>query len=282
MSKRIKICIKKDHEIYQTTSLYFMSDGSFKIDVPYCYYDEGLLIKFPVDYSKRDYALPVDETRQKFKAENRPQLSIHASGFVQFSGTKIVSGIDPETGNPKGIGIFCSPLITPIVSGPTMGCLIWGINHYQKIDSINDECLVISDADFINRIYRDAKKRGVERTILNTYTLEFFVFPEEYSKLIFPTSGGEMMTFRFWNYYECPGSIFTFPVVRLKNHSSFLGILPFKTYSGWPSKSAYGFHLGSPSGTDTKNEKGCLYSIVLMYPNNMLTDEDIDASLDRK
>lgn len=280
--KVVRICIKKDNVIYKVTTIILLSDGSFKIDVPYCYYNEGLLVKHKMDYSEKVSWIATSDLSQKFKAEIRPQLSIHASGFVQFSGTGINSGINHETGKAKGIGIFSAPLDTPIASGPTAGCSIWGIEHYLKIKKIDEEHVLFEEKDFINRIYKDLPKESEDNSILNSYLFEIFVFPENLADRICKTENGEELTHRFWNYYESPGAIITFPIIRLQNHSSFLGIVPFKVYSGFAQKAKYGFHIGSPSGTDVLGGSPPLKIMRLMYPNDLLEHSEIAESVSYK
>ena len=100
-----RICLQEEGVDYKVTSIYLSNDGSFKIDVPYCNIkQDGLIVKVPIT-SADEEKIPYDKMIKVVLNSNRPQLSIHASGFVHFSGPGITSGIDPETGKSKGMGL---------------------------------------------------------------------------------------------------------------------------------------------------------------------------------
>ena len=68
---------------------------------------------------------------QKFKSNAKIKLSIHQSGFTQFSGSGVISGINQKTGEIKGLGLQSKPLSTPINTGPTFGIVLWGLEHFR-------------------------------------------------------------------------------------------------------------------------------------------------------
>ena len=266
MSKQIRICIEENNIIYKITSIYLLNDGSFKFDVPYCPYDEALVFKHPIKYKPGTSFIKIDSFVQKFKAKNRPQLSIHSSGFVQFSGNNITSGID-KSGKIKGVGIYTAPLNNPITSGPTLGGSFWGLNKYEVANNLSENDIVIKQDDFIKRIHRDEPIGSLRNTNFNTYLLEIFVFPEKARNSIWTRNKQEVLTFRFNNYYECPGAIFTFPIIKLINHGSILGIVPFLNNTEFPNKNEFGFNIGGPSGLNKPGQGTKLYMIQLFYPN---------------
>lgn len=274
MSKRIKICIEKNGLIYNVTSIYLLSDGSFKIDVPYCPYDQGVAMKFPVDYRKRDFYISVNDVVEKFKSTNRPQLTIHASGFVHFSGKGIRSGIYTITGKPKGIGLYSRPLDNPIHSGPTAAVVVWGLDKFEFNSNSGEKIINFREDHFTKRNIQTE----TDNLTPNTYNLEIFVFPEKMAPGIIKMGNGEVATFQFYNYAEQPGAIFTFPVIRLKNHSSFLGVLPFLTFTNFPFISEYGFQITSPSGLEKSMGSESFFCIKAEYPNFMFPD--INETLD--
>ena len=259
MTEQIRICIEEKGIIYKVSSIYLLNDGSFKLDVPYCPYDEGFVFKYPIDYSKRKSEIPVSSFSKKFKAQSRPQLSIQASGFIQFSGQGITSGLD-ELGKPKGVGVYSNPLDRPVRSGPTLGATLWGINKYKEAKGLSPKEIILRENDFIKRILRDEPLNSPRNTILNTYIIEIFVLTENFGKRIRKTDKGEVLTLDFPQYYECPGAIFTFPIIRLLNHTSFLGILPFIGNTEWPEKSEFGFQIGGPSGPEKIGGTTALYA----------------------
>ncbi len=246
MDNRIRICINDEEINYKVTSIYLLSDGSFKIDVPYCNHEEGVIEKFhlPEDFYGKTTSLVSNEERESFFIKNRPQLSIHASGFVQFSGKGILSGIDKNTGKPKGLALNSNPLSSPISFGPTCSILLWGLSKgydvANKAESIN---YIIPGKAFKSRIFDD-------KEIIHSYQIEIWVFPlnEYYLNAIQTDANGkEFIILKFPNYLLAPGSSFVMGVIRLKNINSFLALLPSRVHVQQSEESDFGFYLSSPS-----------------------------------
>lgn len=81
------------------------------------------------------------------------KLSYHTDGFAQFSGEsagRITSGIDPTTGEPKGLGLFTNPLTAPIRSGPSVGVTVWGMEEFEEAKE-RDHPLIFEADDFYHR-----------------------------------------------------------------------------------------------------------------------------------
>jgi hypothetical protein len=146
MKDRIRICIKEGKDSYKVTSIYLKSDGSFKLDFPYCEHKEGLLTKLslpPNVYCKKESYVSYEE-RETFLVKNRPQLSVHTSGFVQISGPGIKSGIDQNT---------------QIRTGPTCSVLFWGLkNGYEKVVKPQTINYFIPDSAFTARVFNMSQR----------------------------------------------------------------------------------------------------------------------------
>jgi hypothetical protein len=56
--------------------------------------------------------------------------------------SKIISGIDPGTGRPKGLGVRSSPLDMPTWSGPAVSITVWGIDEYLTTKDDTGETIV--------------------------------------------------------------------------------------------------------------------------------------------
>ena len=136
LNVKMRICLEENGVFYKITSIYLANDGSFKVDIPYCQYSKGLIIKFSPNYGPKYTCITEDKLKQKLSSLNRPQLSIHSSGFVQFSGQGVRSGIDPVTKLAKGVGVYSAPLNFPIESGPTFGVTFWGVKNFETIPKI--------------------------------------------------------------------------------------------------------------------------------------------------
>lgn len=283
MASRVKIHIEKNNQLHKVTSVYIGGDGSFKLDVPYCDFSQATAFKFPADYGIRTRMVPEDDFSQVFTTDRRPQLSIHTSGFVQISGPGINSGIDEKTKAARGLGLYTFPLHTPIMSGPTCGIQVWGLENYELSDTVVASDIVFKETDFIRKVLRNKERMDeVSKLAYNFYMLDFFVFPGEYSAEIkHDATGREVFTHQFYNYYECPGVIFTLKVIRLKNSEVFLGVLPMLFKSPIPLKFPYGFNMGSPAGTNTPSTNASqdeLHHLQVMYPTIFSdTDNNIES-----
>lgn len=270
MKHRVRICLEERGVIYKITSIYLLRDGSFKVDMPYFPYKEGLVIKFAPNYGTFRSAISEGELKQTLSATNRPQLSIHASGFAQFSGPGILSGIDGKTKYAKGVGIYSAPLSDPVRSGPTFGITFWGLHNFEKVSKLENSDLVITQSDVVNRYVEGDPA-------YNTYMFEGFIFPEVFSSIIVHKGHREQITFRWQHYVHSPGAIFTLPVIRLFNHTSFIGILPSRVYTGIAEKEESGFNFGGPGGVDHPDMKKPLHTIIA-FSSMMIfeTDEKLD------
>src|SRR5436190_17943309 len=124
VSEATTVCIRHDGVIRKITKTVPYSDGGFALLVPYHSARVGYLTKMPVDYSKRGEILVERAEIVEYTADDRVKLSYHPDGFVQFSGEragKIISGRDPDTGEPRGIGVLTNPMREPMASGPNCG-----------------------------------------------------------------------------------------------------------------------------------------------------------------
>lgn len=274
---RLRICVSEGDVVYKVTSIYLMSDGGFKLDVPYCTHERGLIQKWTLPeeaYSKMRIVVPLSETG-RFLVRNRPQLSIHSSGFVQFSGPGIVSGIDKATGEYKGLGIQAPPLTTPINTGPTCGVVFWGLKDGYEVANKYDEINLIIPSEVFGY-------HPTATEYANAYQLEIWVFPadEYYEKAIRknPSNGDEYMALRFPNFLPAPNTAFLMRVVRLKGIKCFLALLPRAVHTQFAAKSPFGFHLNSPAEKVPSGWQSL--HAMSPIPEGYLTEQEL-PSLDR-
>jgi hypothetical protein len=97
-----------------------MADGGYAVLAPYHAAREGWLAKYQVDYRGTESRIVPFGDMTHYTAADRVKLSHHWDGFVQFSGEspgKIVSGRDPSTGQPRGLGVQSAPIRVPTTSG---------------------------------------------------------------------------------------------------------------------------------------------------------------------
>jgi hypothetical protein len=182
----VRICFVEDGITYNISAIHLLSDRSFKVDVPYCNYDRGLIVKFPTTYKTEK--ISKDKYLKAYFSSKRPQLSIHASGFVQFSGPGITSGIDSETKEIKGMGLQSNPLIDPVSSGPTFGITCYGFkNGYEKVETDPANSIV-----YQKDILLESLVTKTDKAILNTFVLYGWVIPVDKIKILGNADEGEM------------------------------------------------------------------------------------------
>jgi hypothetical protein len=156
------------------TKIIGLNGGGFSVLVPYHKAKSGFLYKLPVnpktDLEPGERGVSYAEV-VGFTARDRVKLSYHTDGFAQFSGENpgnIISGRDPVTGEPKGLGLFTRPLTKPIRTGPSVGITIFGIDDFEAVGE-RDDPLVFEPSDFYYR--------GTTPEEANAWVLGIYVFP---------------------------------------------------------------------------------------------------------
>ena len=205
-----------------------------------------------------------------FTAENRTKLSYHVDGFAQFSSEnqgRIISGRDPNTGEPKGLGIMTRPFSNPITSGPSVGIGVWGLEDFEETDQ-DEKLIVFEPPDFYYRLW------GPDET--NLWQLGIYVFngvpPVRFDgnqakmdfALTYPPTAGVV------------GSIVTLKMIRLEAEKVSLGLYVESLLGAFPSKS--GWQINGP-GNWNSTQGG--YVLNAVYPRDLIP-VDQRPSLDYK
>jgi hypothetical protein len=257
------IVIEDQGTLRKITKIVPYRGGGFAVLVPYHEARRGHLLKFPVDYSKRDLGVSSAEATE-YSAEDRVKLSLHPDGFVQFSGEnlgKIVSGRDPGTGEPRGLGVMSRPLSAPVNTGPTFGIVVWGLSEFEPLDADGrHNAVVFSEEDYYYR-------RCTPDT-WNGYVIEGFVLKDRYWGAVRNCEG--KLTMSMMPMFEAVGAVFEFRVVPLPGQPVLLGLMTSKVETGFDTPS--GFTLNGPS--DLKSEE----ALAAIYPAP--EDLGISSSLD--
>ncbi len=153
-----------------------LSDGGFAVTAPYHNVRTGILLKAERDYATTGLThVPFQQTTA-FTASDRVKLSYHVDGFVQFSGeqnSKIVSGRDVTTGEPRGLGLLARPLSDPVKSGPSVGCVVWGLADFDVWKTRADEYNICFGDD---ELYKEPVNRQQD-TAVDAYHVSMFIFP---------------------------------------------------------------------------------------------------------
>ena len=119
------------------TKILSLNGKGFSVLTPYHKAKSGFLWKVPVPANIDDPGRHAISPKAglAFTAEDRVKLSYHTDGFAQFSSEatgRITSGIDRDTGEPKGLGLFTHPLTSPASTGPSVAITVWGMEEFEK------------------------------------------------------------------------------------------------------------------------------------------------------
>jgi hypothetical protein len=259
-STTIAIIDRLSSEPRKITKIVPYKDGGFGVLVPYHTARKGYLAKYSVDYRKKQMMIHRSECIE-YAAEDRVKLSFHKDGFVQFSGEqpgKIVSGRNQETGEPKGLGVLLEhPLFRPIMSGPTFGLSVWGLQDFESIQgSPSQDTTIFTEEDYYYR--------GCTPDSWNAYLLETFIFPKHYWAGTRNRDGRFKLSLAF-NAFEASGAVLDFTVIPVASQPILLGLMVSRFRHKFPSSS--GFSLTSPS--DRKQGEPIANSLMAIYPDFM-------------
>jgi hypothetical protein len=243
--------------------------------MPYSRIKKGYVFKQYVDYSKRKWQTSLKDMIQEYIVDKDTKLSIHRSGFVQFSGSGITSGIDPKTGQIKGMGIFTSPLDHPIKTGPTFGFTLWGLQGFELANIVKKSVNEINfeEDDLYLRYYSsDSDDPNID---IDGYLIEGFYFGNYLLPRIRYENGKPQITLVFRN-FEIPGTRFTLKVIFIENSPGFIGLMASKVALLHPGAET-GYILNGPGSFRIGNISqtiNCAYPIITNKPpkNNLSYD----------
>jgi len=245
---RSTICIKEKGKIYKIISISASKkDGSINMYFPYFAESTGFVEQHYHKYKAGEQILDPKKIFKKCVIGRTAKLSLHQSGFVQLSGNGIISGIDTKTRMAKGIGLFSSPLKFPVYSGPTVSFKCFGVEKGfdQLISRKRDVQYIIlnkNNNDFIERKFSSKEK-------INSYLLEFFIFPKEAKRHIFYYNNKPFINHIIPNYIHQPNIFVAHPVLDIKYFEGVIGIFPILIYSQFADEFERGYVLNSPGGS---------------------------------
>lgn len=255
------------------TKIIGLNGDGFSVLAPYHKARSGFLYKHLVNLRKlltSGLQTVAWEECVGFTADNRAKLTYHIDGFAQFSSEdpgKIISGRDPKTGEPKGLGLFTHPLSTPIVSGASVGVTLWGIEEFEV--AREDERLITfepNDVYYRNSTPKDANTWHLAIHAFAIGAVPPLQFEGEQAVMQYqphPIAGG------------VPGSVVRLKVIRLQAERVYLGLYVERFVGNWPVTS--GWSLSGP-GNYTMDQPG--YVLKATYPRDRIPVANRD-SLDR-
>lgn len=267
-NKEIRILFRENSagKLRRLTKIIRHNDGGFSIGSPNHAVTGGFLLKSPIDYRTRIGRVLYSDGVQ-YRTTHLAKLSIHPSGFAQFSSSnkgEIISGVDPITGEAKGLGVHSWPLATPITTGPTATVEIWGYTDFLTHTQSVAKCIVINLDDLENH-GQDGKNSSLQ--------LNFFVLAANKKDQISAENGEKFY------YHPCifEGSrrILKLRVIELLNSQSFIGIWAHKNSNNLRPDS--GWQLCGPGSRPSGNVAMVLNAV---YPSSVIGDAWRAPSLD--
>jgi hypothetical protein len=228
--------------IHKVTKVVGYKEGGLALLAPYHKARSGVLTKTLVDYRQGGASRHSLEQAESFSAGDRVKLSYHPDGFVQFSGERpgrIVSGRDPRSGEPRGLGVMANPMDAPVMTGPAFGITFWGLDDFEvQSGRPRGDSLVFGPEDFVYD-YCDEEHWG-------SYGISFFIFTVYFQPYVRRV---ERTRFEMpiWHnqYHGGEGRAFILKVIRLGQQPWFLGAVCFRRRSvGFDAAS--GWNIGSP------------------------------------
>ena len=145
ISKTHTIVVAFNGKYYKICKIIYGKDRSIFITSPYHPSKKAIIIQAKInDADAKTYIKIENAVDVAFfdDDEKRLKLTHHTSGFIQFSGEGIISGIDKNTGKIKGIGINSWPLENPVKD--PFSLTIYGFEHFKQVDKIESDFHVLS------------------------------------------------------------------------------------------------------------------------------------------
>ena len=269
------VLISAKGKLYKICKIWYGSDGSYYVTVPYHPANRAVLLKLPVNYvasvptgPDHEYVVSQSEALDDGSSDDaRIKLSHHPDGFAQFSGHGLISGKNPD-GSPKGIGIQTWPLEHGC-RGPAFSLSVRGIEQFEPAgDKVQNACVLNYD----------------ELTVIPGSTravIEGHYFPLLWRRFIRTRPDGK----KFIPIVHPAGVILELSVLLPGDAcpiGGFIGLDFFGSIDHEPSSDS-GYCLSSSTGNLRQNEKGEMIGdgLYCMYPrpDGMPTSRSLDYQI---
>ena len=242
-----------------------LADGGFSLLCPYHPEKNGWLLKVPINYSIGESIGKIDNTEQ-FSVSDTVKLSLHMSGFVQFSrGAKkpIVSGYSEVLQKPKGVGVK-SPVPVEVTTGPLCGFTAQGLEKFKPLTNEKAEVFLRNDLWYHPKYPPDS----------DAYHVEIFMLPIARANAADLVDGKRLakMQLPFYARFKFPH---TLRIIELPGLWFCLGVIicPQPMDDSIDS----GYKLSSPSIGEPGQQK---FAISAWYPRPPMLKDFPSTSLD--
>ena len=239
-------------ETRKVSKLIFGSDGSFYVTAPYHSAKKAMLFKAEVDYNANSQVIAMDQTIDLSTLdEGRLKLSHHASGFVQYSGDGVLSGLD-ENGTPKGMGLFADKLEN-VGSGPAFGMGIKGVDCLETTKKNSKHDILIRE----NEITPLTEANGI--------MIEGHYFQPPYRRFVFTEpDGGRYIIVPHPNGMNIKMRVVLAPLEC--DYPGFIGLEVYRAKFGFPED---GFSINGPGQMLPPRTQGERKGILLFCSTHM-------------
>lgn len=254
------------------TKIIGLNGDGFSVLAPYHKARSGVLFKLPVDpkHALTPGAWIVTETEcVSFTVEDRAKLSYHTDGFVQFSSEnqgRIISGREPSSGEPKGLGVMSHPLTAPIWTGPSASVTAWGLDDFDLPDDRKN--LIVIEPDEI--YYRAC---APDQNI--AFRLEVYAFPVNVVPPVRFRNGYPVMDTTVHPLNGAIAAVVSMRVIQLPEERVFLGVYVNAMVNRFPPAS--GWILGG-AGSWGRDRPG--FVLTGVYPRDLF-HQSFQGSSDR-
>ena len=259
-------------KLCKITKIVGLNGGGFSVLAPYHKAKSGFLWKMPIppDVRKPGTHHVASKMGTAFTASDRVKLSYHTDGFAQFSSetsARIISGIDPATGEPKGLGLYTRPLTSPISSGPSIGVTVWGMEEFEDAKG-SDRPLIFEADEFYYRRCTPAEATA--------WMLSIFVFPVDVAPPVRFRQGQELLDIAADPAHGRLMNVIQLKLMRLRKERVFLGAYVNAVKGSAPVKSGWIFNGPGNHGWGLNG-----HVLMGIYPRDEKLAEG-RASLDRE
>lgn len=252
------------------TKIIGLNGDGFSVLAPYHKARSGFLSKPLIDL-RTFGTLQKWEQQIGFTAADRVKLSYHTDGFAQFSSEhpgKIISGRDSKTGEPKGLGLLARSLLSPSMTGPSVGVVVWGIEDFDTARE-EEDLVIFEPSDFY---YRGSTPQDA-----NTWHLAIYAFGVGQLPPVRFEGKQAVMQYQLHAITAgVPGSIVQLKTIHLKKERVYLGMYVSRIVGNWQGVKS-GWHLAGP-GNYNQYQSG--YVLRAVYPAGPIPVEGREA-LDR-
>ena len=169
---------------------------------------------------------------------------------------RIVSGIDADTGEPKGLGIFTRPLTSPVSTGPSVGITLWGIEDFEEAKPSDQPSIVFREEEFYYRACTPDEANG--------WVVSIYVFPINVVPPVRFVRGQAVLDIAADACYGRWFSVVQLKLLHLAKERVFLGTFVNAVKATFRSKS--GWVLNGPGTLRAPGVRG--HNLMGIYPRD--------------